>query len=92
MSDKEYRQRADLWPLNKQGELINWTIVESKKGLENIRQIALSPDGTKIALFVGGVGLRLLDLATGDVAPPRLTVDGGDRPRTRAVQTAAARS
>ena len=34
MSEQEYRQKADLWPLNPEGELINWTIVESKEGLK----------------------------------------------------------
>jgi 4-hydroxy-2-oxoheptanedioate aldolase len=40
MSDDRYKQRADLWPLNRDGELINWTIVESKEGLAHVREIA----------------------------------------------------
>jgi 2-keto-3-deoxy-L-rhamnonate aldolase RhmA len=40
MSEKEYKERADLWPLNPKGELVNFTIVESKKGLEHVREIA----------------------------------------------------
>ena len=40
MSEAEYRKKADLWPLNKDGELINWTIVESKEGLAHVREIA----------------------------------------------------
>jgi 4-hydroxy-2-oxoheptanedioate aldolase len=40
MSEKEYKERADLWPLNPRGELVNWTIVESKAGLAHIREIA----------------------------------------------------
>jgi 4-hydroxy-2-oxoheptanedioate aldolase len=40
MSEKEYRQRADLWPLNPNGELVNFTIVESKAGLARVREIA----------------------------------------------------
>ncbi|MEO6879302.1 MAG: aldolase/citrate lyase family protein [Gemmatimonadaceae bacterium] len=40
MSEKEYKQKADLWPLNPNGELVNWTIVESKEGLAHIREIA----------------------------------------------------
>lgn len=40
MSESEYKQRADLWPLNPDGELINWTIVESKEGLARVREIA----------------------------------------------------
>lgn len=40
MSESEYRKKADLWPLNKDGELVNWTIVESKEGLAHVREIA----------------------------------------------------
>jgi 4-hydroxy-2-oxoheptanedioate aldolase len=40
LSDAEYRAKADLWPLNPEGELINWTIVESKAGLAKVREIA----------------------------------------------------
>ena len=40
MSEAEYRKKADLWPLNPDGELINWTIVESKEGLAHVREIA----------------------------------------------------
>ena len=40
MSEPQYKQKADLWPLNPDGELINWTIVESKEGLAHVREIA----------------------------------------------------
>jgi 2-keto-3-deoxy-L-rhamnonate aldolase RhmA len=40
MSAEDYRKKADLWPLNPQGELVNWTIVESKEGLKHVREIA----------------------------------------------------
>ncbi len=40
LSDREYRERADVWPLNPKGELLNWTIVESKTGLSHVREIA----------------------------------------------------
>ncbi|HVZ48629.1 MAG TPA: hypothetical protein VG916_07590 [Gemmatimonadaceae bacterium] len=40
MSDADYREKADLWPLNPKGELVNWTIVESKEGLAHVREIA----------------------------------------------------
>lgn len=40
MSEAEYKQKADVWPLNPNGELINWTIVESKEGLAHVREIA----------------------------------------------------
>lgn len=40
LSEAEYKAKADLWPLNPEGELINWTIVESKAGLAKVREIA----------------------------------------------------
>jgi len=40
LSEKQYRQKADLWPLNPKGELLNWVVVESKEGLKNVREIA----------------------------------------------------
>jgi 4-hydroxy-2-oxoheptanedioate aldolase len=40
MSEQQYRQKADLWPLNPDGELLNWTIIESKAGLARAREIA----------------------------------------------------
>jgi len=40
MTEAQYKQRADLWPLNPDGELVNWTIVESKEGLAHVREIA----------------------------------------------------
>ena len=40
MTEAQYKQKADLWPLNAEGELLNWTIVESKEGLAHVREIA----------------------------------------------------
>jgi 4-hydroxy-2-oxoheptanedioate aldolase len=40
MNEHEYKRKADLWPLNPDGELLNWTIVESKEGLAHVREIA----------------------------------------------------
>ncbi len=56
MSDNEYRDRADVWPLNPNGELTNWTIVESKVGLAHVREIA-AVKGISV-LFPGAGTLR----------------------------------
>ncbi|MEP7381798.1 MAG: hypothetical protein ABI910_08945 [Gemmatimonadota bacterium] len=56
MREKEYREKADLWPLNPKGELVNWTIVESKVGLAHIREIA-AVKGISV-LFPGAGTLR----------------------------------
>jgi len=63
MSDKEYRDKADVWPLNPNGELVNWTIVESKEGLAHVREIA-AVKGIG-ALFPGAGTLRGVFSSTG---------------------------
>ena len=40
LSAKDYHDKADVWPLNPKGELVNFTIVESKEGLAHVREIA----------------------------------------------------
>src|SRR5688500_1507979 len=40
MSEKAYKEKADVWPLDPSGELINFTIIESKAGLARVREIA----------------------------------------------------
>lgn len=71
LSEDEYREKADLWPLNPDGELISWVIVESHEGLANVREIAAVPGvgvlwpgaGTLRRLFssVDADGQRVLD-------------------------------
>jgi 4-hydroxy-2-oxoheptanedioate aldolase len=56
MSEQEYREKADVWPLNPQGELVNWTIVESREGLAHVREIA-AVKGIGV-LFLGAGTLR----------------------------------
>ena len=53
LSEAEYRAKADLWPLNPEGELMAWAIVESRKGLANLREIAAVPG---IAVLFPGAG------------------------------------
>jgi 4-hydroxy-2-oxoheptanedioate aldolase len=40
LTERQYREKADVWPLNPDGELINWTIVESREGLAHVKEIA----------------------------------------------------
>jgi 2-keto-3-deoxy-L-rhamnonate aldolase RhmA len=56
MSEKEYKEKADVWPLNPNGELVNFTIVESKPGLAKLDEIA-SVKGIGV-LFPGAGTLR----------------------------------
>ncbi len=78
MTEAEYRQRADVWPLNPTGELINWTIVESTKGLANLKEIAAVPGigvlwpgaGTLRSVFstTDSSGQRQVDLVAWEAA------------------------
>jgi 2-keto-3-deoxy-L-rhamnonate aldolase RhmA len=63
MTDGEYHQAADVWPLNPKGELVNFAIVESKVGLGNVREIAQVP-GIGV-LFPGAGTLRGVFSTTG---------------------------
>lgn len=63
VSEPEYRRRAGLWPLDPEGELINWTIVESHEGLANVREIA-AVEGIGV-LWPGAGTLRGLFSTTG---------------------------
>jgi 4-hydroxy-2-oxoheptanedioate aldolase len=63
LSEADYRRKADLWPLNPQGELINWTIVESREGLARVREIA-AVKGIGV-LWPGAGTLRGLFTTTG---------------------------
>ena len=63
LTEKEYRDQADLWPLNPDGELTNWTIVESKPGLARVREIA-AVKGISV-LFPGAGTLRGVFTTTG---------------------------
>ncbi len=59
-----YRERADLWPLNPDGELVAWIIVETPEGLANVREIAAVP-GIGV-LWPGAGTLRQLFTTTGE--------------------------
>ena len=50
----EYEQRADLWPLNPQGDLLAIIMVESADGLKNVNEIAAVP-GVGV-IFAGVLG------------------------------------
>jgi len=56
LTEGEYRVKADPWPLNPKGELVLWAIVESKKGIANIREIAQVPGLTVIVVGAGTLG------------------------------------
>ena len=43
LSVDEYKKKADIWPLNKNGELLISVIIESVAGIEKAREIAAEP-------------------------------------------------
>ena len=74
MSAAEYREKADLWPLNPRGELVNFTIIESLEGLAKVREIA-AVKGIGV-LFPGAGTLRgIFSTVDSSVTPPRRVVD-----------------
>ena len=52
----ECRRRADLWPLNPEGDLIFWPMIETRRGVENVDAIAQVPG---VAGFYLGAGSDL---------------------------------
>lgn len=52
ISSEEYTRRADVWPLNPQGDLLAIMMIESTEGLKNVDEIAAVP-GVGM-LFPGG--------------------------------------
>ena len=54
ISQAEYERRADLWPLNPQGDLLAIPMIETAEGLKNVNEIASVPGVS--AIFVGAGG------------------------------------
>ena len=53
----DYSQRADTWPLDRQGELLTVIQIETVKGVENAEEIVSTPGVS--ALFIGPADLSL---------------------------------
>lgn len=61
----EYLRRADVWPLNPEGELLAILMIESPEGVKNINEIASVP-GVTILIGHNDLSMRLgLGLAMG---------------------------
>ncbi len=56
LSGTEYARRADLWPLDPEGELVLWVMIESADGVKNCKAIAETPG-------IGGLFIGPSDLA-----------------------------
>jgi 4-hydroxy-2-oxoheptanedioate aldolase len=56
LTPAEYHEKADSWPLNPNGELILWVIIESRKGIANVREIAQVPGVSVLTVGAGTLG------------------------------------
>ncbi len=56
LSVEQYKQKADVWPLNKNGELLVSVIIESLDGIKNVREIAAEPGVGQIFAGYGTLG------------------------------------
>ena len=56
MGADEYMRRADVWPLNPEGELFAYIMIESPEGVRNIREILDVPG-------IGGILIGVNDLS-----------------------------
>ena len=51
MTGSEYARRADVWPLDRNGELLLWIMIETRAAVQNCRAIASTPGVS--GLFIG---------------------------------------
>lgn len=56
LSIDQYKKKADIWPLNKNGELFISVIIESKEGVAKAREIAAEPGVGQIFAGWGTLG------------------------------------
>ena len=56
MTPAQYLQKADVWPLNPNGELLLGVIIESKAGIANARAIAAMPGVAVVTVGAGTLG------------------------------------
>jgi 4-hydroxy-2-oxoheptanedioate aldolase len=66
VTQEEYQLHADVWPLNPQGELIAWPIVETALGVQNADEIAQVPGISGLSLTSGGDLSRSMGVPRGD--------------------------
>jgi 4-hydroxy-2-oxoheptanedioate aldolase len=53
---EEYKDKADVWPLNPNGELVVFVIIESREGIAKAREIAAVPGVSVISTGAGTLG------------------------------------
>jgi len=68
VSAGEYRRRADLWPLNPEGDLLFWPMIETVEGVKNADAIARVPGVG--GFYLGAAGDLTASLGLTDAAHP----------------------
>jgi 2-keto-3-deoxy-L-rhamnonate aldolase RhmA len=56
LTPAQYIEKADVWPLNPNGELLISVIIESREGVANARQIAAMPGVAIVTVGAGTLG------------------------------------
>jgi len=56
LTEEEYLEKADVWPLNPDGELLLTVILESRDGVANAREIAAVPGVGVVIVGAGTLG------------------------------------
>jgi len=56
MTEAEYLERADVWPINPEGELLLTVIIESREGVAKAREIAAVPGVAVVTVGSGTLG------------------------------------
>jgi 2-keto-3-deoxy-L-rhamnonate aldolase RhmA len=56
VDEKTYRAKADVWPLNPDGNLLAWAIIETKEGVEKVREIAQVKGLSAVIVGAGTLG------------------------------------
>lgn len=80
LSEQEYKRRADVWPLNPEGELFAMVQIETVEAVKNLREIITTPG-------LGGIliGANTLTDSMGEKAPGLVTGPAGAPPKVEAV-------
>ena len=56
LSVDAYKKKADVWPLNRNGELLVTVIIESRTGIDKAREIAAEPGVAQVFVGYGTLG------------------------------------
>ena len=56
MTPAQYMQKADVWPLNRNGELLINIIIESREGVANAKALAAHPGAAVVTVGAGTLG------------------------------------